>query len=80
MKTAIASGTLFFLALSGLACAGEMQGTVKKVDMENHRITLRDGMSVTTNGNVKRDGVMAGDHVRVTTDGDHMGTMVEKMK
>jgi hypothetical protein len=37
-------------------------------------------MSVTTNKDVKLDNVMKGDHVKITTDADKMGTMVEKMK
>ncbi|MBA3447779.1 MAG: hypothetical protein H0T56_09255 [Pseudaminobacter sp.] len=47
--------------------------------MEKHMIMLEDGMSVTTNMDVKLDGVMAGDKVKIVTDDNKMGTMVEKM-
>lgn len=67
------------LAGTAGALAGEMEGTVKSVDMEKHMITLEDGMSVTTNMDVKLDGVMAGDKVKITTDDNKMGTMVDKM-
>ena len=66
-------------ALMSPALAGEMTGTVKEVDMEKHTIVLEDGMSVTTNMDVKLDGVMAGDKVKIMTDDNKMGTMVEKM-
>lgn len=79
MKIIIAAA-LFSFAFAGFAAAGEMEGTVKSVDMDKHMITMQDGMSVTTDMNVKLDHLMAGDHVKVTTDGSHMGTMVEKMK
>jgi len=67
------------LAGTAGALAGEMEGTVKSVDMEKHMITLEDGMSVTTNMDVKLYGVMAGDKVKITTDDNKMGTMVDKM-
>ena len=67
------------LAGTAGALAGDMEGTVKSVDMEKHMITLEDGMSVTTNMDVKLDGVMAGDKVKITTDDNKMGTMVDKM-
>jgi hypothetical protein len=79
MKIAILTAALSF-AFVGIAAAGEMEGTVKKVDMDKHMVTLDDGMSVTTNKDVKLDNVMKGDHVKITTDADKMGTMVEKMK
>jgi hypothetical protein len=41
---------------------------------------LEDGMSAMTNKDVKLDHIMKGDHVKITTDADKMGTMVEKMK
>ena len=78
MKMIIAAA-LAVVAMGGIAYAGEMQGTVKEVDMEKHMIMLEDGMSVTTNMDVKLDGVMAGDKVKITTDDNKMGTMVEKM-
>jgi hypothetical protein len=79
MKIAILTAVLS-LTVVGIAAAGEMAGTVKKVDMGKHMITLDDGMSVMTNKDVKLDNVMKGDHVKITTDADKMGTMVEKMK
>ncbi len=77
VRISLAAAALF--ALAGAAHAGEMEGTVKSVDMDKHMITLDDGMSVTTNMDVKLDGVMAGDKVKITTDDNKMGTMVEKM-
>ena len=79
MKIAILAAVLSF-AFAGIAAAGEMEGTVKKVDIDKHMVTLDDGMSVTTNKDVKLDNVMKGDHVKITTDADKMGTMVEKKK
>ena len=79
MKTAILTA-LASLAFVGLAAAGEMEGTVKKVDMDKHMIMLEDGMSAMTNKDVKLDNIMKGDHVKITTDANKMGTMVEKMK
>jgi Protein of unknown function (DUF1344) len=76
-KTPMAFAVL--LAGTAFAQAGEMEGTVKSVDMEKHTITLEDGMSVTTNMDVKLNGVMAGDKVKITTDDKNMGTMVDKM-
>ena len=61
------------------AYAGEMTGTVKEVDAMKHMIVLEDGMSVMTNDNVKLEGVMAGDKVKIMVDDNKMGTMVEKM-
>lgn len=78
MKTLLAAA-IASLALMPAALAGEMTGTVKEVDMEKHTIVLEDGMSVTTNMDVKLDGVMAGDKVKIMTDDKNMGTMVEKM-
>ena len=78
MKTILAAA-LVSCAIMSAAVAGEMTGTVKEVDMEKHMIVLEDGMSVTTNMDVKLDGVMAGDKVKITTDDNKMGTMVEKM-
>jgi Cu/Ag efflux protein CusF len=78
MKTLLAAA-IASLALMPAALAGEMTGTVKEVDMEKHMIVLEDGMSVTTNMDVKLDGVMAGDKVKIVTDDQNMGTMVEKM-
>ena len=78
MKTILAAALASCVLLSA-AFAGEMTGTVKEVDMEKHMIVLEDGMSVTTNMDVKLDGVMAGDKVKITTDDNKMGTMVEKM-
>jgi predicted RNA-binding protein len=78
MKTLLAAA-IASLALMPAALAGEMTGTVKEVDMEKHMIVLEDGMSVTTNMDVKLDGVMAGDKVKIMTDDKNMGTMVEKM-
>ncbi len=75
LLTAVAS-----LAFVGAAAAGEMEGTVKKVDMDKHMIMMEDGMSVTTNKDVKLDHIMMGDKVKVMTDDNKMGTMVEKMK
>jgi hypothetical protein len=79
MKIALLA-ILASLAFIGTAAAGEMQGTVKSVDMDKHMITLDDGMSVMTNKDVKLDNVMKGDHVKIMTDDKKMGTMVEKMK
>lgn len=79
MKIAILTA-LASLVLIGIAAAGEMQGTVKSVDMDKHMITLDDGMSVMTNKDVKLDSVMKGDHVKIMTDAKKMGTMVEKTK
>jgi hypothetical protein len=79
MKIAIIAA-LASLAFVAAAAAGEMQGTVKSVDMGKHMITLDDGMSVMTNKDVKLDHVMKGDHVKIMTDAKKMGTMVEKMK
>ncbi|MBN9067308.1 MAG: DUF1344 domain-containing protein, partial [Rhizobiales bacterium] len=45
MKIAILTA-LASLVLIGIAAAGEMQGTIKSVDMDKHMITLDDGMSV----------------------------------
>ena len=67
------------LALMSSAFAGEMTGTVKEVDAMKHMIVLEDGMSVMTNDDVKLEGVMAGDKVKIMTDHNKMGTMVEKM-
>lgn len=67
------------MLLSSVAFAGEMTGTVKEVDMTKHMIVLEDGMSVMTNESVKLDNVMAGDKVKIETDSNKMGTMVEKM-
>ena len=67
------------LALMSSAFAGEMTGTVKEVDAMKHMIVLEDGMSVMTNDDVKLEGVMAGDKVKIMTDDNKMGTMVEKM-
>lgn len=78
MKTLLAAA-IASLALMPAALAGELTGTVKEVDMEKHMIVLEDGMSVTTNMDVKLDGVMAGDKVKIVTDDKNMGTMVEKM-
>lgn len=66
-------------ALMSSAHAGEMTGTVKEVDAMKHMIVLDDGMSVTTNDDVKLEGVMAGDKVKIMVDDNKMGTMVEKM-
>lgn len=79
MKIAILTALASFVLIS-TATAGEMQGTVKSVDMGKHMITLDDGMSVMTNKDVKLDHVMKGDHVKIMTDAKKMGTMVEKMK
>jgi hypothetical protein len=79
MKIAILTA-LTTLTFVGAAAAGQMEGTVKKVDMDKHMITLTDGMSVMTNKDVKLDHVMKGDHVKIMTDNMKMGTMVEKMK
>jgi hypothetical protein len=79
MKIAILTALASFV-LIGIAAAGEMQGTVKSVDMDKHMITLNDGMSVMTNKDVKLDHVMKGDHVKIMTDAKKMGTMVEKTK
>jgi hypothetical protein len=79
MKTVIFTA-LATLAFAGAAAAGEMQGTVKKVDVDKHMIVLEDGMSAMTNKDVKLDSIMKGDHVKITTDANKMGTMVEKMK
>ena len=68
------------LALMSSAFAGEMEGKVKEVDAMKHMIMLEDGKSVTTNDDVKLEGVMAGDTVKIMLDGNKMGTMVEKMK
>ena len=80
MKTFLAMtiGTLALLCTA--AMAAEMEGTVKEVDAMKHMITLEDGMSVMTNPDVKLEGVMAGDMVKIMTDENKMGTMVEKMK
>ncbi len=78
MKTLLAA-VIASLALMPAALAGEMTGTVKEVDMEKHMIVLEDGMSVTTNMDVKLDDVLAGDKVKIMTDDKNMGTMVEKM-
>ncbi|MET0576633.1 MAG: DUF1344 domain-containing protein [Mesorhizobium sp.] len=67
------------IALGGIAYAGQMEGTVKEVDKAKHMIMLEDGMSVTTNMDVKLDGLMAGDKVKITTDDNKMGAKVEKM-
>jgi hypothetical protein len=79
MKIAILTA-LASLAFVGTAAAGEMQGTVKSVDMAKHMITLDDGMSVMTGKDIKLDNVMKGDHVKIMTNDKKMGTMVEKMK
>jgi hypothetical protein len=79
MRIAILTALASF-AFIGAAAAGEMQGTVKSVDMGKHMITLDDGMSVMTNKDVKLDNFMKGDHVKIMTDAKKMGTMVEKMK
>jgi hypothetical protein len=76
---AIIIGAFTLMAMAGSVYAGEMQGTVKEVDMEKHMIMLDDGMSVTTNMDVKLDDLKAGDKVKITTDDNKMGTMVEKM-
>ena len=76
-KIIISAFTL--MTMAGVVYAGEMEGTVKEVDMEKHMIMLDDGMSVTTNENVKLDSLKAGDKVKITTDDNKMGTMVEKM-
>ena len=60
--------TLASLAFVGTAAAGEMQGTVKSVDMAKHMITLDDGMSVMTDKDIQLDNVMKGDHVKIMTD------------
>jgi polygalacturonase len=78
MKSIIVSA-FALMTMAGVVYAGEMEGTVKKVDMENHMIMLDDGMSVTTNMDVKLDDLKAGDKVKITTDDNKMGTMVEKM-
>ncbi len=70
---------LVSFALMPGAYAGEMTGTVKEVDAMKHMIVLEDGMSVTTNDDVKLEGVMAGDKVKIMVDDNKMGTMVEKM-
>ena len=77
MKTAICTilaATLFV----GFAYAGEMEGTVKSVDMDKHMITMDDGMSVMTTKDVMLDNVMKGDKVKIVTDKDNMATKVEK--
>jgi len=66
-------------SLSFNAFAGEMEGTVKSVDMEKKTIVLEDGMSVMANDGVKLDGMMAGDKVKIMTDDNKMATSVEKM-
>jgi len=75
--------TLIFAAASfaflSAAFAGEMEGTIKEVDMEKKMITLEDGMSVMTGDGVKLDGMMAGDKVKIMTGDDKMATSVEKM-
>lgn len=65
-------------ALMSSALAEEMQGKVKEVDAMKHMIVLEDGMTVMTNDDVKLDGVMAGDTVKIMLDDNKMGTMVEK--
>lgn len=77
MKTLI-SAAIATMALAGFAHAGEMEGTVKDVDMEKHMITMEDGTSLMTTEDVKLDGIMSGDTVKVMTDKDNMATMVEK--
>jgi hypothetical protein len=67
------------LALVSGAHAAEMTGTIKEVDAMKHMIVLEDGMSVMTNDDVKLEGVMAGDKVKIMVDDNKMGTMVEKM-
>ena len=77
MKTAIC--TIFASTLLvGLAYAGEMEGTVKSVDMDKHMITMDDGMSVMTTKDVMLDHVMKGDKVKIVTDKDNMATKVDK--
>ena len=76
----ITSLALASFALVSSAVAGEMQGKVKEVDAMKHMVVLEDGMSVTTNDDVKLEGVMAGDTVKIMLDDNKMGTMVEKMK
>lgn len=71
---AIASFTLISAAF-----AGEMEGTIKEVDMEKKMITLEDGTSVMTGDTVKLDGMMAGDKVKIMTGDDKMATSIEKM-
>jgi Protein of unknown function (DUF1344) len=78
MKSIIISA-FALMSMAGVVYAGEMSGTVKEVDMEKHMIMLEDGMSVTTSMDVKLDDLKAGDKVKITTDDNKMGTMVEKM-
>ena len=78
MKTS-ALAAIALLAATGFAISGEMEGTIKQVDKDKHMIMLDDGMSVMTNKDVKLDGLMAGDKVKITTDHNKMGTMIDKM-
>ena len=78
MKFVSALALASFTLISS-AYAAEMTGTVKEVDAMKHMIVLEDGMSVMTNDDVKLEGVMAGDKVKIMTDDNKMGTMVEKM-
>ncbi len=72
-------GAAAALTLTASAFAGEMEGTVKEVNKETKSITLEDGMSAMATDAMVLDGVMAGDKVKIMTDGNNMVTAVEKM-
>jgi len=69
MKKILATVIATF-ALVSLAHAGEVEGTVSDVDMDNGVITLEDGQSFSTGDEVDLEGIKAGAHVKLTVEDD----------
>lgn len=65
LATAIAT-----VAFASLAYAGEVEGTVSDVDMDNGVITLEDGQNFSAGDEVDLESIKAGDHVKLTVEDD----------
>lgn len=78
MKTIGAAAAL--LAFATLAHAGEMEGTIKTVDADKKMVELQDGTSMMTTDKVMLGDLhlMAGDQVKIMTDGNNMVTDIQK--
>lgn len=77
MKKIIATA-IATVAFASLAYAGEVEGTVSAIDMDNGVITLDDGSSYTAGEDVDLEGVEEGTKVKLTVeDGSDVATAVE---
>ncbi|MEP9374024.1 DUF1344 domain-containing protein [Mesorhizobium sp. KR1-2] len=79
MKTILGTMLMSMLIVAP-AFAGEMEGTIKSIDMKKHMLMMDDGMSIQAKPEVKLNNLKAGEHVKIMTDSDQMATSVEKMQ